>query len=52
MKRLCLTLLLAFLAVSVFCAEWVPITSEKPEKPKVELISDSVDETTFLVSIP
>ncbi|NMB99047.1 MAG: hypothetical protein GYA35_02080, partial [Thermoanaerobaculaceae bacterium] len=52
MKKIFFIILALLLSLYVFCAEWVPITSEKPEKPRVELISDSVDETTFLVSIP
>jgi len=52
MKRFYLSLLMLFLAVNVFCAEWVPVSSTKPEKVKIELISDSDGKTTFSVSIP
>jgi hypothetical protein len=52
MKRMVLALILVLMSVCLFSAEWVPITSSEPQKPKVELISDYDGETVFMVTIP
>jgi len=52
MKKVFFVLAAFVFTVSFFCGQWFPITSEKPEKAKIELVSDSNDETDFLVSIP
>lgn len=51
MRKIFLVLFFMFFSVGLFCSNWVPITSNHPEKPKIEIISSSDNETTFLVSI-
>ena len=51
MRKIFLVVFLMFFPVGLLCSNWVPITSKHPEKPKMEIVSSSDDETTFLVSI-